>query len=100
MSQEQQGQHDQEVILWLNEITKSVWHKLHTKHTKIVIQTQEITNYNVVLSRDNEGAIKIPLIELDDVQIMNNRSVSQGIYSGFSSGRYFCSYHGFRNFKS
>ncbi len=75
MSQEQQGQHDQEVILWLNEITKSVWHKLHTKHTKIVIQTQEITNYNVVLSRDNEGTIKIPLIDLDDVQIMNNRSL-------------------------
>jgi hypothetical protein len=100
MSQEQQGQHDQEVILWLNEITKSVWHKLHTKHTKIVIQTQEITNYNVVLSRDNEGTIKIPLIELDDVQIMNNRSVSQGIYSGFSSGRYFCSYHGFSNSNS
>jgi len=100
MSQEQQGQHDQEVILWLNEITKSVWHKLHTKHTKIVIQTQEITNFNVVLSRDNEGTIKIPLIELDDVQIMNNRSVSQGIYSGFSSGRYFCSYHSFSNSNS
>nr|MDQ6865864.1 hypothetical protein [Thermoproteota archaeon] len=100
MSQEQQGQHDQEVILWLNEITKSVWHKLHTKHTKIVIQTQEITNFNVVLSRDNEGTMKIPLIELDDVQIMNNRSVTQGIYNGFSSGRYFCSYHDFSNSNS
>lgn len=100
MSQEQQRKHDQEVILWLNEITKSVWHKLHTKHTKIVIQTQEITNFNVVLSRDNQGTMKIPLIELDDVQIMNNRIVSQGIYSGFSSGRYFCSYHDFSNSNS
>ncbi|HET7148177.1 MAG TPA: hypothetical protein VFI73_06715 [Candidatus Nitrosopolaris sp.] len=100
MSQEHQKQHDQEVILWLNEITKSVWHKLHTKHTKIVIQTQEITNYNVVLSRENEGTIKIPLIELDDVLIINNRTVNQGIYSGFSSGRFFCSYYGFSSSNS
>jgi hypothetical protein len=54
----------------------------------------------VVLSRDNQGAMKIPLIELDDVQIKNNRSVIQGIYSGFSSGRYFCSYHDFSNSNS
>jgi hypothetical protein len=100
MSQEQQGQHDQEVVLWLNEIKKSLWHKLHTKHTKIVIQTQKITNYNIVLSRDNEATIKIPLIELDEVLITNNRSVSQGIYSGFSSGRYFRSYYGFSNSNS
>jgi hypothetical protein len=100
MSQEQQGQHDQEVVLWLNEIKKSLWHKLHTKHTKIVIQTQKITNYNIVFSRDNEATIKIPLIELDEVLITNNRSVSQGIYSGFSSGRYFRSYYGFSNSNS
>ena len=98
--QQGQGQHDQEVILWLNEIRKSVWHKLHTKHTKIVTQTQEITNYNVVLSRDNEGTIKIPLVELDEVLIMNNRSVSQGSYSRFSSGRYFRPYYGFSNSNS
>ena len=99
MSQGQQGrgQHDQEVILWLNEIRKSVWHKLHTKHTKIVTQTQQITNYNVVLSRDNEGTIKIPLIELDDVVIMNKHSVSQGNYGRFSSGRYFRTYYDFSN---
>ena len=101
MSQGQQGQeqHDQEVILWLNEIRKSVWHKLHTKHTKIVTQTQEITNYNVVI-RDKEGTIKIPLAELDDVLIMNDRSVSQGSYSRFSSGRYFRPYYGFSNSNS
>ena len=98
--QQGQGQHDQEVILWLNEIRKSIWHKLHTKHTKIVTQTQEITNYNVVLSRDNEGTIKIPLVELDEVLIMNNRSVSQGSYSRFSSGRYFRPYYGFSNSNS
>lgn len=98
--QQGQGQHDQEVILWLNEIRKSVWHKLHTKHTKVVTQTQEITNYHVILSRDNEGTIKIPLVELDDVLIMNSRSVSQGSYSGFSSGRYFRPYHGSSNSSS
>jgi len=98
--QQGQGQHDQEVILWLNEIRKSVWHKLHTKHTKIVTQTQEITNYNVILSRENEGTIKIPLVELDDVLIMNSHSVSQGSYSRFSSGRYFRPYYGSSNSNS
>jgi hypothetical protein len=92
--QQEQGQHDEEVILWLNEIRKSVWHKLHTKHTKIVTQTQEITNYNVVLSRENEGTIKIPLLELDDVLITNSHSVSRDSYSRFSSGRYFRPYYG------
>src|SRR5438128_12003542 len=100
MSQGQQGQEqpDQEVILWLNEIRKSIWHKLDTRHTKIVTQTQEITNYNVVLSRDNEGTIKIPLVELDEVLIMNNRSISQDSYSRFSSGRYFRPSYGFSNY--
>jgi hypothetical protein len=95
-----QGQHDQEVILWLNEIRKSVWHKLHTKHTKKVTQTQEITNYNVVLSQDNEGTIKIPLVELDDVLVMNSHSVSQSSYSRFSSGRYFRPYYDSSNSNS
>lgn len=98
--QQGQGQHDQEVILWLNEIRKSVWHKLHTKHTKVVTQTQEITNYHVILSRDNEGTIKIPLVELDDVLIMNSHSVSQGSYSRFSGGRYFRPYYDSSNSNS
>jgi hypothetical protein len=98
--QQGQGQHDQEVILWLNEIRKSVWHKLHTKHTKIVTQTQEITNYNVILNRENQGTIKIPLVELDDALILNSRSVSQGSYSRFSGGRYFRPYYGSSNSNS
>lgn len=95
MPQEQTRKRERqnEVTLWVNEITENVWFALHTKYTRIVVQIQQITSLNIIL-REHKSTIKIPLSELDDVIIENEQSLGRSTHARFSRGRYFTPNYG------
>lgn len=90
----QQQQQLPEVTLWNN---TSEGGGIFHKH---VVQEMAVTNYNVILVKENQPTIKVPLTELNDILIANQYRTGNSVHRGMSFGRGVRMYTGNSQFAS